>query len=147
MADLYETLGVARDANANISVNNFIGTTANVELVAGNNTLRLDTTGRTTIPGNVIPNANSVYSLGSPTARWKDLYVTTASIYIGDEALSVNEDGNILFGNDQLVTSQQVTGGLGLVVSNALYRDWETDRKSTRLNSSHLKLSRMPSSA
>ena len=27
------------------------------------------------------------------------------------------------------------------------YRDWETDRKSTRLNSSHLKLSRMPSSA
>ena len=29
----------------------------------------------------------------------------------------------------------------------ARYRDWETDRKSTRLNSSHLKLSRMPSSA
>ena len=28
-----------------------------------------------------------------------------------------------------------------------LYRDWETDRKSTRLNSSHLKLTRMPSSA
>ena len=28
-----------------------------------------------------------------------------------------------------------------------IYRDWETDRKSTRLNSSHLKLSRMPSSA
>ena len=27
------------------------------------------------------------------------------------------------------------------------YRDWETDRKSTRLNSSDLKLSRMPSSA
>ena len=32
-------------------------------------------------------------------------------------------------------------------VSFDLYRDWETDRKSTRLNSSHLKLSRMPSSA
>ena len=30
---------------------------------------------------------------------------------------------------------------------NRSYRDWETDRKSTRLNSSHLKLSRMPSSA
>ena len=27
------------------------------------------------------------------------------------------------------------------------YRDWETDRKSTRLNSSHRSLSRMPSSA
>ena len=29
----------------------------------------------------------------------------------------------------------------------AEYRDWETDRKSTRLNSSHRSLSRMPSSA
>ena len=27
------------------------------------------------------------------------------------------------------------------------YRDWETDRKSTRLNSSHEFVSRMPSSA
>ena len=30
---------------------------------------------------------------------------------------------------------------------NLAYRDWETDRKSTRLNSSHRSLSRMPSSA
>ena len=33
------------------------------------------------------------------------------------------------------------------VKSDADYRDWETDRKSTRLNSSHRSLSRMPSSA
>ena len=30
---------------------------------------------------------------------------------------------------------------------HGLYRDWETDRKSTRLNSSHITRSRMPSSA
>ena len=30
---------------------------------------------------------------------------------------------------------------------SAGYRDWETDRKSTRLNSSHSAKSRMPSSA
>ena len=30
---------------------------------------------------------------------------------------------------------------------NHPYRDWETDRKSTRLNSSHSAKSRMPSSA
>ena len=35
-------------------------------------------------------------------------------------------------------------GGLILFAS---YRDWETDRKSTRLNSSHEFVSRMPSSA
>ena len=32
-------------------------------------------------------------------------------------------------------------------VSTRTYRDWETDRKSTRLNSSHSAKSRMPSSA
>ena len=31
--------------------------------------------------------------------------------------------------------------------NDRIYRDWETDRKSTRLNSSHRSLSRMPSSA
>ena len=34
-----------------------------------------------------------------------------------------------------------------LEIDEAAYRDWETDRKSTRLNSSHRSLSRMPSSA
>ena len=33
------------------------------------------------------------------------------------------------------------------VLYNTIYRDWETDRKSTRLNSSHITRSRMPSSA
>ena len=32
-------------------------------------------------------------------------------------------------------------------VEHLRYRDWETDRKSTRLNSSHSAKSRMPSSA
>ena len=34
-----------------------------------------------------------------------------------------------------------------LLVTDGVYRDWETDRKSTRLNSSHSRASRMPSSA
>ena len=34
-----------------------------------------------------------------------------------------------------------------IAVKGKRYRDWETDRKSTRLNSSHRSLSRMPSSA
>ena len=33
------------------------------------------------------------------------------------------------------------------LASESAYRDWETDRKSTRLNSSHSAKSRMPSSA
>ena len=34
-----------------------------------------------------------------------------------------------------------------ILVLYTVYRDWETDRKSTRLNSSHEIPSRMPSSA
>ena len=34
-----------------------------------------------------------------------------------------------------------------ILTSEPGYRDWETDRKSTRLNSSHITRSRMPSSA
>ena len=36
---------------------------------------------------------------------------------------------------------------IGDIFSDKPYRDWETDRKSTRLNSSHSAKSRMPSSA
>ena len=44
-----------------------------------------------------------------------------------------------------------VSGNYVQVINDApyaeYYRDWETDRKSTRLNSSHITRSRMPSSA
>ena len=46
----------------------------------------------------------------------------------------------------KVFTEERNASIFGLIQQGA-YRDWETDRKSTRLNSSHLKLSRMPSSA
>ena len=36
---------------------------------------------------------------------------------------------------------------INYIIKDITYRDWETDRKSTRLNSSHITRSRMPSSA
>ena len=39
------------------------------------------------------------------------------------------------------------TGSGAYAAINGIYRDWETDRKSTRLNSSHSGESRMPSSS
>ena len=41
--------------------------------------------------------------------------------------------------------SDQMAAQFGIKAPS--YRDWETDRKSTRLNSSHITRSRMPSSA
>ena len=47
----------------------------------------------------------------------------------------------------QLVFALDVVRTCYMVTKKAAYRDWETDRKSTRLNSSHSAKSRMPSSA
>ena len=41
----------------------------------------------------------------------------------------------------------QATDFSFIINDSIVYRDWETDRKSTRLNSSHITRPRMPSSA
>ena len=47
--------------------------------------------------------------------------------------------GGMTFDNNGMIDDFDLDAGA--------YRDWETDRKSTRLNSSHITRSRMPSSA
>ena len=49
--------------------------------------------------------------------------------------------------NPTLKTVLDILKGISSVRGRCCYRDWETDRKSTRLNSSHSAKSRMPSSA
>jgi hypothetical protein len=53
------------------------------------------------IPGGIITNNTSSYSLGSPTAAWKDLYVSNGSVYFisGSNTASISFlNGNINFG-------------------------------------------------
>ena len=40
------------------------------------------------ITGNLIPSANVTYNLGSPTQRWKDLYLSNSTIYLGETPFS-----------------------------------------------------------
>lgn len=47
------------------------------------------------ITGNINPSANSVYSLGSISNQWKDLYVSNNTIYIGGASLTIT-DGNLI---------------------------------------------------
>ena len=62
-----------------------------------------------------------------------------------DKTENAYEDGQTAMLWDWWQTAQSNEPRLLLMVWN--YRDWETDRKSTRLNSSHSGESRMPSSA
>ena len=68
-------------------------------------------------------------------------------------ALSIEnvKNGGGPFGAVIVKDGKIIATGVNRVTANndptAAYRDWETDRKSTRLNSSHITRSRMPSSA
>ena len=62
-----------------------------------------------------------------------------------DENMSFNTNSFYYYADKYIkeATSESETGN----INRTDYRDWETDRKSTRLNSSHEFVSRMPSSA
>ena len=62
----------------------------------------------------LIPNANEVYDLGSATNRWRDLYVSSNSIYMGTNQLTVSGgqlliNGTPVGGGGSVGTLQQVT--------------------------------------
>ena len=66
------------------------------------------------------------------------------------EVVVTTPNGNVVFGEHHpivVVAGPCSVENEAMIVETALYRDWETDRKSTRLNSSHSRASRMPSSA
>ncbi len=53
------------------------------------------TTAPPVVNGHVLPNANEVYDLGSTTQRFRDIYLSGNTIYLGDTILSVDADGNL----------------------------------------------------
>ena len=77
-----------------------------------------------------------------------------------DKALSTNKEAQVLEYTKLAETTtktaseakkvedaKKVLDVAKVVTEKYPYRDWETDRKSTRLNSSHITRTRMPSSA
>ena len=71
-------------------------------------------------------------------------YIEDGKVYKVSASCHRDDDFNIIDGLKVLTDKlgDKLTGN-----GNFTYRDWETDRKSTRLNSSHEIPSRMPSSA
>ena len=83
--------------------------------------------------------------LGSPYS-WMEMMFTLRRLFLCDDLTTgvLSHDGEILaFTLEPPWKDNQKN----LSCIPDAYRDWETDRKSTRLNSSHSAKSRMPSSA
>ena len=63
------------------------------------NSGNVDIPGNVNPTGNIIPSGNVTYDLGSATARWKDLYLSGSSIYIGTSKIEEDSNGNVIITN------------------------------------------------
>jgi len=59
---------------------------------------------------NITPTANAVYSLGTASAQWKDLYVSNTTIYIGGTAVATT-GSQLTVGGNPVVTAGTTTTG------------------------------------
>lgn len=112
----------------NYSANSISGGTSNVTVLnnssvtissAGTaNVAKFDATNITLI-GNVLPGANVTYSLGNTSQRWKDLWLSNSTMYLGNITVSANDNtltvngANVLTGNAGAIfsTTGNITGG------------------------------------
>lgn len=73
-----------------------LGTSTNFTFDTSTNTLTITNIASTnlSVSGNVtsklVPNANGSYDLGSPSQRWRDLYLAGGNLYVGNAKLSGN---------------------------------------------------------
>ena len=61
----------------------------------------------TSFDGNIIPSANTVFSLGSITNQWKSLYVSSNTIYINGIPLSIDNSGNLTINGNAVAQGPQ----------------------------------------
>jgi len=94
------------NATGNVTASNFIGRFANgssyveipvvdgnVTLTANGNTTLTVTEFDLTVAGNLLPSSNLTYNLGSPTQRWKDLYISGNTIDLNGSTISSDSNG------------------------------------------------------
>ena len=115
------TSSTTASVTGNLTANNII--TGNIATIGGNLTAaNLITTGIAsakdlTLTGNVnsslIPNSDLVHDLGSPTQRWKELYLSGSSIFLGEQKITANATsvtlGNVVLSNTAFNAGNSVT--------------------------------------
>jgi len=79
----------------------------------GTETLSNKTLAATTLAGHIIPNTDSAYDLGSATNRFRDLYLSGNTLYIGDVEISVNNEGLLQLPSGSLIDDAVVPTEIG----------------------------------
>lgn len=76
------------------------------------------------VSGNVVPYSNNTYTLGTSNCRWKDVYLSGNTIYLGDAKISVTSTGGI-----EILNSQDEY--YDIVVSQVVVQDIQTGTLTT----------------
>lgn len=99
-------------AGANVHVRHLgFRTTQAITTLPANTTLtQINLSGQTTASGNIVPSANTTYDLGSPAARWNNIY--TGDLHLSNEGKS---DGNMVDGTKGNWTVQEGEQSLFLI--------------------------------
>ena len=82
---------------SNVSVGGTATFAAPVEATNVNVSGTLSVAGQTTIGGDIIPDTNDAYDIGSPEFKIRDMYVSDNSLWIGDTTKISNVGGSLKF--------------------------------------------------
>jgi hypothetical protein len=120
------TIGVT---GFDVSSNSISNGTSNVNVVSSGGNITIGVGGTSNVAvfatanivasANLLPAANVTYNLGSTSARWKDLWLSNSTLYLGDTAIATTagvltvNGANVLTGNagSALSTTGNITGG------------------------------------
>jgi len=96
--ELYTELGLVGDTDLNLGSFEFTGSTLTT---TDSSAIVIDQaasiTGDFTVGGDIVPNVTEEHSLGSPTKRFKDIYLSGSTIDLGGTTLSI-ADGKLQVG-------------------------------------------------
>ena len=113
--------------NENDDLNMIIANGGNVGIGVTIPTRTLDVGGVLQVGGDILPDSNVSYDIGTTTARFRDLYLSGTSINLGDLIIT-NKDGSLGTGDG---TNTLLSGNVGIGTTNpsrllSLYRSGAT---------------------
>ena len=114
--------GGTANSLVNGSSNIVVGSGSNISMtVAGIANVAVVASSGLYMTGNIIPSANITYDLGTSTQRWKDLWLSNSTIYLGNAQISANSTSVTITNPDGGTTVLAGTSGnselTGAVVS------------------------------
>jgi hypothetical protein len=80
----------------NIPQNIFSGSFNNIP-----STPFITSTNGITASGHLVPSQNETYDLGTPSLRWRDLYLSGSTVYLGDTKITRTDQGDVEFRDSQ----------------------------------------------